>query len=122
MATDEGGRPRGSIEPLVAGVSDGVAAGYQALELVIEGLRESLRLQSRSAPATPRLAAASPAAGQSVPRGLIEDLAAIIAELLGRAGAIAQDVGQTIGDQSEYRAGPTCIPELALKARAGKTA
>jgi hypothetical protein len=49
MATDQGGQPRRPIEPLVGVVTDGVALGYQALELVVEGLRESLRIQTSAA-------------------------------------------------------------------------
>lgn len=48
------GRPlpaRSAIDPFVAGVSDGVAHGYQAIEHVVWGLQESLRMQAR-----PRLA------------------------------------------------------------------
>jgi hypothetical protein len=46
MATEEGDKPRRPIEPLVSVVSDSVSLGYSALELVVEGLRESLRIQS----------------------------------------------------------------------------
>ena len=40
------------IEPLLDAVTDAVASGYQSLEHVIEGLRESLRLNAgaRSGP------------------------------------------------------------------------
>jgi hypothetical protein len=50
MATDQRGQARRPIEPLVDVVTDSVALGYQAVELVVEGLRESLRVRAAAPP------------------------------------------------------------------------
>ena len=68
MATDQGGQPRRPIEPLVGVVTDSVALGYQAVELVVEGLRESLRIQTSSGQAQPRSYAGVPPASGRPPR------------------------------------------------------
>jgi hypothetical protein len=57
------------MEPLLTAVTDSVATGYQALEHVIAGLRESLRLQA-GAPARAPAGAARPAAAFQPRRGV----------------------------------------------------
>ena len=149
MASDQEPEPTRAMEPLLAAVSDSVASGYQALEHVIEGLAESLRLQSgavarrpapsrgvprqpsvrvsqgRSAfrppaarPSSPR----APAAPRAVPVGLVQDLAAVFAELLGTAGAFAEEVAQTIAEQAAGTPDDTCLPVLTARAAPGGTA
>src|SRR3981081_3568908 len=99
--TGERGRTR--IDPLVAGVSDGVSYGYQALERVLQGLAESLQVQARAG--APRRASPAPQPGEALvptgPRpagvlGLVDELAQVFAELLGRGGELAQDVARSI--------------------------
>jgi hypothetical protein len=147
MATEEGGNPRRPIEPLVSVVSDSVSLGYSALELVVEGLRESLRIQpgrggapragaARAGAARPgaaRGAAAGrptvPLSGAGNPRNptggssaaLLGDLAAIAAELFERAGAVAAEVANTVSERVSQPADAPSIPELIVDAVAGET-
>jgi hypothetical protein len=149
MAGEQGDRPRRPIEPLVSVVSDSVSLGYSALELVVEGLRESLRIQSgRSGPgntrparpgrggrggrdafrrpavplsSTPR-AAGSAAPNLSTSAALLGDLAAIAAELFSRAGAVAAEVANTVSERVAQPAEASSIPELIVDTVAGETA
>jgi hypothetical protein len=144
MASDQEPEPTRAMEPLLAAVSDSVASGYQALEHVIEGLAESLRLQSgavarrpapsRGAPRQPSVRVSqgrsaprpssprAPAPPRAVPVGLVQDLAAVFAELLGTAGAFAEEVAQTIAEQAAGTADDTCLPLLTARAAPGGTA
>jgi hypothetical protein len=139
MATDDGERSRRPIEPLVSVVSDSVALGYSALEHVVEGLRESLRIQSGrggaqqrppARPTVPLSSSSSRARGATAgPRGpslntsaaLLGDLAAIAAELFGRAGAVAAEVADTVSERVGQPAEALSIPELTHDAVAGET-
>jgi hypothetical protein len=140
MTSEQGDRPRRPIEPLVSVVSDSVSLGYSALELVVEGLRESLRIQSgrggagqrgsarrpSGRPAVP-LSSASPGAGSaasnlSTSAALLGDLAAIAAELLGRAGAVAAEVANTVSERVAQPTEAPSIPELIVDTVAGETA
>lgn len=130
MATEDRGQARGPIEPLVSVATEGVALGYQALELVVTGLREGLRLQpgSSSGPAATSAAALrarrSTGSGPAAPAraaagGLTSDLAAIAGEVFKRAGAAADEVARAIPKQAQA---PGPIPELAAEVAAGNTA
>ncbi len=151
MATEQGGQqPRGPMDPLVGVANDGVRLGYQAVELVVEGLRESLRLQSgrtggqagapaASGPTVPLRSAAQPPSGSGGPSqaggsggssqaggststGLVGDVAAIVAELLTRAGSVANQVAQTLSEQgSKAAGGAAAVPELQIPGVAGET-
>ncbi len=142
MSTEHGPQPPRPIEPLLTAVTEGVVTGYRGLELVVEGLRESLRLQAGS-PVRPssggttrpaaafhredaprrRSAPVSPA-GVRNPAGLVQDLAAIVVEALGVAGTLVEDVAEAIGDQTHGGGGggQECLPTLALRARPHATA
>jgi hypothetical protein len=187
---------RRAIDPFVAGVSDGVAHGYQAIENVVWGLQESLRLQTRPRmtrrpsglrgpygagrmPPTSmrgRIATGPPAAvgpghagsaRGAAPRGmasvhpgaaprphedrlygpgavgydggfqggysrydrplglaLLDDVTAVVVDVLNRAAEAARDVADAITEQSHHgvRGEDECIPELALSAAAGAAA
>jgi hypothetical protein len=153
MAKQRGEQTGRASHPLVGVATDGVGLGYQAVELVVEGMRESLRLQSgrgsagtgghppsglmmplRDAgsgsggsgsagggPAGPGGPAGRP--GGSAPSGLVADVAAIIAELLTRAGAVAEEVAQTLTQQSTRSGGDgAAMHELSVDGTAGATA
>jgi hypothetical protein len=117
--------PRGEPpHPFVSGVSDGAWYGYQALERVIEGLAESLRLQARTG-APRQVRRPYPRAGQTPPRAtpaLVDELAYVFAQLLGRAGELAQEVSGSIVHQAESARAEPCIPQLPLEAAAGTRA
>jgi hypothetical protein len=139
MATEHGEDRRRSIDPFFVGVSDGVAAGYQALERVVEGLQESLRLRAetsgRPVSVTPRgdrrrgarsavggarsAGARSERAGSGrrpEPLDLVDQLASMFAELLSRGGELAQDVAESIAEQASAGPSAGCVPELLLEA------
>lgn len=125
MATEQGGQPRG---PMVGVATDAARLGYQAVELVFVGMRESVRLRSAGAsgqaPAPATGAPTVPVRDQSqpAPTNLVGDVASIIAELLGRAGSVAGEVAQTLSDQTgQARGGPASVPELEVNGVAGKT-
>jgi hypothetical protein len=124
-------------------VSDSVSLGYSALELVVEGLRESLKIQSaRGAPSrgsghptvslSARPAAAGPPphgrpAGSTPPSlgtsaALLGELAAIAAEVFGRVGTVAAEVANTVSERVTQPADTPSIPELIVAAVAGQTA
>jgi hypothetical protein len=136
MANEHGDQPRRPIDPLVGVVTDSVALGYEALELVVVGLRESLRLKSSggagssAGPGGPARAPArqrSPAAGRgregarASSGALVSDLAGIAAELLGRAGAVAAEVASSASARSPERAQTATIPELLVQGPSGQT-
>ncbi len=125
MATEQGGGPRG---PMAGVATDAARLGYQAAELVFVGMRESVRLQSAKASSQPTAdASATPTfpvrdTSQPVPTNLVGDVAAIVAELLNRAGSMAGEVAQTLSDQSgQARGGGPAVPELEITGVAGKT-
>ena len=145
MASEHGDRPRRPIDPLVTVVSDSVSLGYSALELVVEGLRESLRIQSgrdggaqrrpagrptvplssaarahASAAGSVRAAGSAPAS-LSASAALLGDLAAVAAELFGRAGAVAAEVASTVSERVSQPSEAPSIPELIVGAVAGET-
>ena len=56
MASDRGRPRQRRIDPLIAGIGDGVAAGYRAVESVVVGANQSVRMRS----AAPAAAATRP--------------------------------------------------------------
>jgi hypothetical protein len=140
MSTQHGQEPPRPMEPLLTAVTDSVATGYQALEHVIEGLRESLRLQAGAPVRTRVVRATRPAAalqpgcdapapathakgGAGHRAGLLQDLGGLVAEALGVAGTLVQDVAEAIGEQPTHGSGgEQCLPTLTLCAAPGATA
>jgi hypothetical protein len=100
MAGERGSKRRG-YDPLVAGISDGVAAGYQALEYVFQGLSESLERRPGTRSRHERDGERRrPARGVGPPLDIVDDLASLFAELLGRVGEVAQETASSITDRS----------------------
>jgi hypothetical protein len=85
------------VDPLAAGISDGVRSGYRALESVLEGLRESLGVRAAGGR---KPAEHGPGHGaREAPSGaVVDDVARLLAELLDRAGDVAHDVARAIGE------------------------
>jgi hypothetical protein len=121
---------RRGYDPLVAGISEGVAAGYEALEYVVEGLRESLpRTASTHAGAghggaggrRTRSGHGSAGRGIGVPYDLVDDVAIILADILEGAGEVAREVAESIRERRGAPSRPG-VPELELKAAPGERA
>jgi hypothetical protein len=136
MANHHGDQPRKPIEPLVSVVTEGVALGYEALDLVFEGLRESLRLKSggrlggsrgRSAQTgaaaiaggSGRRRAGPRETGRATSGTVLADLADVAAELLNRAGAIAADVASAAAAGVPAEGEGPSVAELVVEAHAG---
>jgi hypothetical protein len=126
MATEHGEGARRPIDPFVAGVRDGVTAGYQALEGVVEGLRESLRQRAetggRSGSVARRTADRRRSGRRLEPLDLVDELATTFAELLSRGGELAQEVAESITEQASTAPRAGCVPEISLKGVAGEPA
>jgi alpha-galactosidase-like protein len=136
MASEHEGKDGRTSHPLVGVATDGVGLGYQAAELVVEGMRESLRLKSGRGttprgghpPSGPAVRVSGPppsdaASAPLAPSGLVSDVAAIVAEILTRAGAVADEVAQTLSHHSSGQAGSgSAVAELSVQAVAGETA
>ena len=126
MATEPGEGARRPIDPLVAGVRDGVTTGYQALEGVLEGLRESLRQRAetggRSGSVTRRTTERRRSGRRLEPLDLVDELATTFAELLSRGGELAQEVAESINEQASTGPRAGCVPEISLKGVAGEPA
>jgi hypothetical protein len=122
---------RRGYDPLVAGISEGVAAGYEALEYVVEGLRESLpHTGSTHAGAGGHKGAGGrrtrsghgPAGrGVGAPYDLVDDVAIILADILEGAGEVAREVAESIRERRGAPPRPG-VPELELKAAPGERA
>lgn len=131
MATDQGEPGRRPVDPLVAGVGEGVAAGYRAVESVVEGMAESLRRRpgassARGASARQRTGRTAGARRRSTGKGpgrasgrarasstTGDELADLIAALLDRFGEAAQDIAGYIGERDWFD-GPAECPRLGL--------
>jgi hypothetical protein len=131
MANDQDGQSRSRIQPLVDVATEGVELGYQALELVVAGLRESLRLQPASRHSATSAAAlrarrrresGSKVPGRAAAGGLAADAAAIAGELLKRAGAAAEEMSRALPKQSGQAEGAAPPSDLTATAPAGTTA
>jgi hypothetical protein len=124
MATEPGEGARRPIDPLVAGVRDGVTTGYQALEGVLEGLRESLRQRAepsgRSGSVARRTAGRRRSGRRAEPLDLVDELATTFAELLSRGGELAQEVAESINEQMSTGPRAGCVPEISLEGVAGE--
>jgi hypothetical protein len=136
------------IEPLLDAVNESVLEGYKALEHVLEGLAQSLRLTTggirpggtavnrpgmRAKTRPPRLHArhgatrpsARPAPGPGAPGApvaAIQELTAIVAQLVDTAGAVAEQVACTIAEQLAGGAVDGCLPVLCASVAPGGTA
>jgi hypothetical protein len=120
MADDPGSSRRRPVDPLVAGVGEGVAAGYRALELVLDGLGESMRRNPRAAdPGESRARRAG--IGSAPPAGEADaDLAELIADVLGRVADSLKDVSEHVRVR-QPGALPPERPALGLRGPAGTT-
>lgn len=87
--------PRHPVDPLAEVISDAAHSGFRTLESVTDALAESVHLQASG---SSRRRRPSPA-GTTPPGAVAEDLLRLFAELLGKAGEVAQDVAQAIGGQ-----------------------
>jgi hypothetical protein len=102
------------IDPLVEGVTDGVSHGYQALERVLEGLAQSLRVQGRGGAAG---SGVTPAGRPSA----VDHSTQIVIELLHRAGDLAHGVAHTVARQAPGGAAQQAgAHEVVLKAAPGE--
>jgi hypothetical protein len=96
----QGGQGRRGSEPFIVGISEGVNAGYQALEYVLQGLRESVRLRRTGRGAPP---AANAQQHQRAGGGRALDLdqvVGMVGDLLGSASDVAQEVARTVGERA----------------------
>jgi hypothetical protein len=121
VASEHRDPPRPSAEPFIAGVGEGVAAGYRAVEAVAEGLAESLR-QRPGAGVGSRTGARQRTGRTGTRRGeqattLVGEIAGLTADLLGRLGEAAQEIAGHIGEQPGE--GPAC-PTIALRGFPGE--
>jgi hypothetical protein len=89
---------RGS-EPFIIGISEGVNAGYKALEYVLEGLRESVRLRRTGTSGTLASNARQQQRGSGRPLDL-DQVVGMVGDLLGSASDVAQEVARTVGERS----------------------
>jgi hypothetical protein len=129
-------------EPVITGIREGVDAGYQALEYVLDGLRESLRIrrpswtawaqQRTGYPRDGGRATGAPAPGDQVHaagygvggEGLsreVDNLVRMLAELLGSASAVAHEFAGFIADRTGQ---PSHVEHahIALRGTPGKVA
>jgi hypothetical protein len=103
-ARQDGPGRRGS-EPFIVGISEGVNAGYQALDYVLQGLRESVRLRRTGSGSTPassggRAGGVNPSRrGGGAPLDL-DQVVGMVGDLLGSASDVAQEVARTVGERS----------------------
>jgi hypothetical protein len=104
MAADRGEPRRRAIDPIVAGIGEGVAAGYRAVESVVVGVSESARVRSatRAAGAAAASAATTARARTATPAG---------ARARSAAASTAQP--RTMPRTARDRPPPTIIGELA---------
>jgi hypothetical protein len=113
-------------EPLVIGISEGVTAGYEALEYVLDGLRESLRTRRRSVTGEDHEAHEKERARRHRPRGGrpldLEDLAELFAELLESAGEVVEEVAYFIRDRSPSARHPKTHGKVVVRGVPGKRA
>ena len=135
MSADEEATRR-RTDPLMEGVTDGVAAGYDALEHVLAGLRESVRQRpgtesaaagpaKRSAPRHPRTAARRrppPQRGMPPARDMVDEIAGLVSEMLELGAGLAGDFAGVIDDRSTGGSGNGGALPVQLAAEAGASA
>lgn len=126
MSADEKAARR-PADPLIAGVSDGVAAGYDALEHVLHGLRESVRQRVGVGDAPARAArratgsARGSRPGLRAPSGyLVDEVASLATQLLDRGADLAQDASGYIDERPWAASGVEGPAMLDLRAAAGE--
>jgi hypothetical protein len=141
-AAGQGGSAQRGPEPFIVGIREGVEAGYQALEYVLAGLRESVRIrrptwtgatQERLAWAQRQGARARGATdsgvhplrdfvGEGAPFEL-DYLVRMLADLLGSASSVAQEFARYISERADHApAHPKGPAQLELKGFPGSSA
>jgi hypothetical protein len=131
MAADRGEPRRRTIDPIVAGIGEGVAAGYRAVESVVVGVSESARMRSAtraaggaaaSAAATPRARRTRPAGTRArsmarprtmprasrdtTPPTIIGELADLTAEFLDGIGDAVREIAGHIAERDRFEDDP----------------
>jgi hypothetical protein len=123
MASEKG-RTGWSYDPLVAGIRDGVAAGYDALEYVLEGLSASLDRRSRTGAHRAHGVRHGEGGyggrrgGRGAPLDVVDDVASIAAEIIGLLGEVAQETAESITERARPARRGECVP-LELMAEPG---
>jgi hypothetical protein len=95
----QGGPGRRGSEPFIVGISEGVNAGYKALEYVLEGLRESVRLRRSDGGTLASNARQQQRGGGGKPLDL-DQVVGMVGDLLGSASDVAQEVARTVGERT----------------------
>jgi hypothetical protein len=128
MAADRGEPRRRTIDPIVAGIGEGVAAGYRAVESVVVGVSESARMRSatraagaaasastrprRAQPAGTRARSAAPprttprTVRDTTPPTIIGELADLTAELLDGIGDAVREIAGHIAERDRFEDDP----------------
>jgi hypothetical protein len=104
QADGQGGSGRRGSEPFIIGISEGVNAGYKALEYVLEGLRESVRLRRGSGGSLASSARQQQQRGGGDRPLDLDHVVGMVGDLLGSASDLAQEVARTVGERTS-RAG-----------------
>jgi hypothetical protein len=99
QADGQGGPGRRGSEPFIVGISEGVNAGYKALEYVLEGLRESMRLRRTGRAGMLPGNARQQRAGGGRPLDL-DQVVGMVGDLLGSASDVAQEFARTVGERT----------------------
>jgi hypothetical protein len=138
MATDAGGSGQRAHEPLLTGLGDALAHGYQALDRVAVGLTESARRVQASTPVRtasgrqrPARMAGSTAARKprrqttrqrttTAPPTIVGEIADLTADMLERLGEAARVVAERILE-AEVGQPEAEVARLQLSARPGET-
>jgi hypothetical protein len=123
-AAQQGDSGRKGPEPLIVGISDGVNAGYEALEYVLAGLRESIRIRRPTwmSRAQDQAGGGARAAGGEASPLEFDYLVRMLADLLGSASAVAQEFARYIGERTGQQAQPEAPAPVALEGVAGERA
>jgi hypothetical protein len=109
MASDRGRARQRRIDPLITGIGDGVAAGYRAVESVVVGANQSIRMRSAAPaaeaatrPSTRRRTASArtgnPGSQRTAPTRAAPAAAPPPTTLLGEIADVAADVLDGLGD------------------------
>jgi hypothetical protein len=111
----------------VAGIRDGVAAGYDALEYVLEGLRASIERRGGGARGEAGIRQGAGGYerrrhGYGAPLDVVDDLTGIAAEIIGLVGEVAQETAESITERARKPARRGGYAPLELAAEPGKEA
>jgi hypothetical protein len=124
--TDEEHRASGdwAQDPFIIGIREGVAAGYQAVEYVLEGAGESVRRRARSGWTPPAGTEVPPPAPSSRPAASlsVDELVTTFAKLLDRAGEVAREAAHHIGERDHAPGEPEPPAGLVLRGIPGASA